>query len=196
MEFLPRTPVLMLARRLMPRPHESRIPIAAPAAPAARRSKLLARLGEIEKLLARIRVENHRAHGNFQNRVFARASVAIGSFAVPPALGAKFAVVAVAQQRVVVRIRFDHDVAAVAAVAARWPASRDVLLPAKRDAAIAAVAALHQDFGFINKHKSPVSKVYTKEAYVANEGQADASAAKNLGRNAVLRLRAKTSQYQ
>ena len=80
----------------------------------------------------------------------------------------------------------------MAAIAARRTAPRDVLLPPKCDAAVAAVAALHQDFGFINKHGSPVSKVYTKEAYAANEGQADASAGENFGRNAVLRLRVNT----
>ena len=46
-------PVFVFARRLMPRPHEMRIAVAAPAAPAASRAESLARLGEIEKLLAR-----------------------------------------------------------------------------------------------------------------------------------------------
>ena len=58
-------------------------------------------------------------------------------------LGMKFAIVAIAQKRVVVRIRFDVDVAAVPAVAAGGAAARDILLPAKRDAAVAATARLY-----------------------------------------------------
>ena len=59
------------------------------------------------------------------------------------ALGLKFSIVAVAKERVVVRVRFDVDVAAVTAIATRWAAARDILLPAKRDAAIAAIAGLY-----------------------------------------------------
>ncbi len=71
------------------------------------------------------------------------------------ASGFEFAIVTVAQQGVVVRIGFDVDVAALAAIAAGRAAARDVLLPAKRDAAVAAVAGFDGDFGFIRKHGSP-----------------------------------------
>ena len=69
-----------------------------------------------------------------------------------PAIGAKFAIVAVAQQRVVVRVGFQDDAAARAAVAARRAAARHVLLAPERDAAVAAVAGLYVNFGFVNKH--------------------------------------------
>src|SRR5271163_298441 len=74
---------------------------------------------------------------------------------MPAASSFEFAIVTVTQQRVVVRIRFDVDVAALAAIAAGRSAARDVLLPAKRDAAVAAVAGFDGDFGFIRKHESP-----------------------------------------
>ena len=74
------------------------------------------------------------------------------AFAVPPAVGAKFAIVAVAQQRVVVRIRFQEDAAAMAAVAAGGSAARHVFLAAERDAAVAAVPGFHVNFGFVYKH--------------------------------------------
>jgi hypothetical protein len=64
----------------------------------------------------------------------------------------KFAIVTIAKQRVVVRVRFDVDVAAVSAIATRWAAARDVLLPAEREAAVAAIAGLHHDFRFVSKH--------------------------------------------
>ena len=70
----------------------------------------------------------------------------------PAASPPEFAIVAVAQQGVVVRIRFEINVAAVAAVAARRAAARNILLPAEGHAAIAAVAGLHRDFGFVSKH--------------------------------------------
>ena len=74
------------------------------------------------------------------------------------AIRVEFAVVAITQQRVVVRIRFEVNVATVPAIAARRAAARDVLLPAKRDAAISAVARLHQYFCFVNKHESPAER--------------------------------------
>ena len=67
MALFARTAVFMFARRLMPGPHEFRIAVSAAAAPAARRAKTLARLGEIEKLLAGIRVEDHRSHRHLQD---------------------------------------------------------------------------------------------------------------------------------
>ena len=79
-------------------------------------------------------------------------SRAIRSLAVPPALGFEFAVVAIAQQRVVIRIRFDKNASAVPAIAAGRSAARHKFLPPKRHAAISAVAGLHQYFCFVDKH--------------------------------------------
>ena len=73
---------------------------------------------------------------------------------MPPAIGFEFAIVAVAEKRVVVGIRFEINAAAVASIAARWAAARNIFLAAKRDAAVAAVAGFHQDFSFVNKHEN------------------------------------------
>src|SRR5580704_7437835 len=81
--------------------------------------------------------------------------MAVRAFAVSAAPGFEFTIVTVAQQSVVVRIGFDVDVAAVAAITARGAATGDVLLPAKRDAAIATVARFDRDFCFVGKHVSP-----------------------------------------
>jgi len=59
------------------------------------------------------------------------------------ALGLKFSIVAVTQQCVVVWICFYVDIAAMPAIAAGRTAARNILLPAKRDAAIAAIAGLY-----------------------------------------------------
>src|SRR5277367_5412998 len=138
MKLFTRLAIFMFARRLMPGTHKVRIAVSAPATSTLRRSPTLAGFREIEKLFAAVRIENHRAHGDFQHRVFARSSMAVRPFTMSAALGLKFPVVAIAQQRVVVRICFDINIAAMPAVASGRAAARDVLLPAKRDAAIAA----------------------------------------------------------
>src|ERR1700728_4764049 len=167
MAFLAGLAVVMLAGRLMPGLHERRMPIPAAASASARREHALARRGQIEKLYAGLVVENHSADWNLQDGVRAGFAMAIGTFAMAASVGAKFAIVAVAQQRIVVGIRFEVDVSAITAVAAGRAAARDVLLPAECDAAISAVAALYRNFGFVNKHGTPDPRGYTNRAYAA-----------------------------
>ena len=94
------------------------------------------------------------AERNLQNHVPAGVTGAVRAFAVPAAVGFEFAIVAVTQKSVVVGIRFKVNAAAMAAVAARRSAARDVLLPAKGYAAIAAVAGLDRYFCFVSKHEN------------------------------------------
>jgi hypothetical protein len=84
--------------------------------------------------------------------------MAIRAFAMSPAFCLELAVVAIPQQRVVVRIRFDENIPAIAAVATRRAAARDVLLPPKRDTTVAAIPSLYRYFCFIRKHVSPASR--------------------------------------
>jgi hypothetical protein len=109
-------------------------------------------LREIEELLASVGIEDDGTDRNLQDHLVGRCAVAIGTFTMAAAPGFELAIVAVAKERVVVRVCFDVNVAAVPAIATRWAAARDVLLPAKREAAIAAVAGLHHDFRFVSKH--------------------------------------------
>ena len=117
--------------------------IAAAPASTLRDEDALSWHGKIGDGFAGLFVVSERADGNEQDHVRAGVAGAVRSFAVAAAIGFEFAVVAVAQKRVVVRICFDVDIAAVPAVAAGRSAARDVLLPAKRDAAIAAIARLY-----------------------------------------------------
>ncbi len=94
---------------------------------------------------------SHR-HRNIDGR--ALAARAIAAFAVPPALGLVLGIKAEMQQRVVVFAGDKNHVAAAPAVAAAGSAARDILLPPERKTAIAAVARLHADSYFINKHGS------------------------------------------
>src|ERR1019366_2571778 len=67
-------------------------------------------------------------------------------------LGLVFRIETEMDQRIVALARFHPDVAALAAIAARRPAARNVLLPPERHAAVAAIASLHSNFGFIDEH--------------------------------------------
>ncbi len=71
---------------------------------------------------------------------------------MPPTLRFVFRVEAKMYQRIVPLARFHDDVPAIAAIAARRPSPRDKLLPPERHAAIAAVARLYPNCGFIDKH--------------------------------------------
>src|ERR1700677_4070746 len=78
--------------------------------------------------------------------------MAVRSFPVPAAPRFKFAVIPVAQQSVVVGIRLDKNISAVPAVTTRRPATRDVLLPAKRDTPVAAIPRFYRNFCFVCEH--------------------------------------------
>src|SRR5882762_5153606 len=143
--------ILMFARSLVP--GLGKVLIAAPATPAVRDKDALAGSGEISDGRALL-VKHQRADGNLQDHIRARMASTIGALAVTAAIGLEFAIVAVAKQRVVVRVGFQIDVAAMAAVAARRTTARNIFFAPKGHAAVAAVAGLHEYFGFINEHRN------------------------------------------
>ena len=69
------------------------------------------------------------------------------------AIGAKLAIVTVAQKRIVVLAGFEDDAATGAAIAARGSAARYEFFAAKGDTPVASVAGLDINFGFVNKHE-------------------------------------------
>ena len=70
---------------------------------------------------------------------------AVAAFAMPPALGRVFGIETEMQQRVVMLAGDQDDVAAAPAIAAAGTSAWDVLLAAKRQAAVAAVARFYAD---------------------------------------------------
>src|ERR1700728_2519629 len=100
MAFFARKTIFMLTRRLMPRLGE--ILISAPSTPALRYQHTLPRGGEVGNRFATLRVKRQGADGNLQNHVRSGMSGAIRTFTVSSAVRFEFAIVAVAQQRVVV----------------------------------------------------------------------------------------------
>src|SRR5256886_561859 len=103
-------PIFVFARGLMPRLGE--VLIATSTAATVRDQYALARAGEIDDGCAALIVEHQRADGNLQDQVRAGVAGAAGAFAVAATIGLEFAIVAIAEQRVVVRIRFEIDAAA------------------------------------------------------------------------------------
>src|SRR3984893_2804429 len=97
-------PLFVFTRRLVPGPYEMRVAVSAPAASPPSRAEFLLWLGKIEKLFPGICLIHDGADRNTENQVPARSPVAVRALAVTSAIGVKFAVVAVAQKRVVVRV--------------------------------------------------------------------------------------------
>ena len=126
--------------------------VAAPTTPAVNEDDALSGLGEIGEALAGLLVGNDGAHGDEENHIVAGMAAALGAFAVASAIGAKFAIEAITQQSVIVLVGFEHNAAAMAAIAAGRAAAWHVFFATEGDAAVSSVAALHVDFGFINEH--------------------------------------------
>ncbi len=92
--------------------------VAASAAATLNDENALARGGKVNDNLSRLVVEHESADGNLQNHVPTGMAAAVRAFPVAAPVGLEFAVVAVAQERIVVRIGFEIDAAAAASVAA------------------------------------------------------------------------------
>src|ERR1700722_169795 len=102
-------------------------------------------------------IQNQGADGNLQDHVYPRMAGTVGAFTVTSTFRFEFAVVAIAQQSIVVGIGFHENAAAVAAIAAGRSAARHKLLTTKRHAAVAAVAGFYQYFCFVDKHSGRTS---------------------------------------
>src|SRR5947209_808352 len=141
---------LMLARGLVRA--GGKVLIAASAAPAMRHNDALIGLGEIMNALAAFFVIENGANGYLQHDTVPIAASAVGALAMTPALRFIFRIKSEVHQRVVAFAGFHDYVAAAAAIAARGPAARNKFLPAKRHAAVAAVAGLYTNYCLINEH--------------------------------------------
>src|SRR5271157_5112296 len=107
--------------------------VAPSAASAARHHNALVRAREVMHQLARGLVINDGADRHLQHDAVTLAASLVRAFAVTPA-------------------GFHDDVAAVAAVPAGRTAARHELLAPEGHAAVAAIACLDPDSGFVNEH--------------------------------------------
>ena len=128
--------------------------IAPSTAAAVRDYEALIGTREVVDLLSGFLVVDDRSHGNLEGDVSAFAPGFVGAFAMTSALGLVFRIESEVNQGVVALAGFHDDVAALAAITAGRSAARNELLVAKRKTAIAAIAGLHPNFGFVNEHGS------------------------------------------
>src|SRR5260370_9950134 len=89
-----------------------------------------------------------------QQTVCAFAPGRVRACAMASPLGSVFGIETKMDQGIMALAGFHNDVASLAAVAARGPATRNKLLATKREATVAAVAGFDANCGFINEHKN------------------------------------------
>ena len=92
--------------------------VATPAASALAQDEAVAVLHKVMEDFVRFRIHGDGAHGYWQERMVAITPGAIATLAVPAALGLVLGVEPEVQQRVVVAVCHQHNVAAASAVAA------------------------------------------------------------------------------
>jgi hypothetical protein len=102
--------------------------------------------------LARGVIVDNSADGNFQDDIFAIAAGTIGAFAVTASLCLMFGIETEVNQRIVALAGFENDVATATAITAGRSSARHKFLASKGHTAIPAVARLHLDSCFIDKH--------------------------------------------
>jgi hypothetical protein len=142
--------VFVFSGCLVRRRREASVPPSASASLGG--SELLPRLREVEKLVARVRIVNHRTHGHWNLNGFPFLSRTIAALSMTAALSRVLRIEPEVEQGVVVRIGNHHDVAAASPVATARAAMGNVLLTPKRETAVAAVAGFHLDPYFVYKH--------------------------------------------
>ena len=125
--------------------------VAPAAAAAARHNRLLAVLDQIDEQLVGVAQIDRSAWRHEHDFVFAASSLLVVAFAVAPTIGAEMNLKLKWQERVHVLVDAQDHAAAIAAVAAVWPAARDVFLAPKGDDAVAAATAIHIDSRFVKK---------------------------------------------
>ena len=141
LHLLPRLARLGPARRAVERRREVDVPPT--AATAAGDDDLLLDGVDIEEQRARLGVESLRADGDLHDEVGATLAVLVFTASGLAALGGQAARQLHVEQRRLAGIAHEDDIAALAAIAARGAAVRDVLLAAERDAPVAPVAGEH-----------------------------------------------------
>ena len=113
-------------------------------------------LGKVGDRFARIRVADDRAHRHAQDNVLPARAVAVCAASVFARGSEELSRVLVVDERIDVAVSLGPHGAAAAAVAAVRAALRNELLAAEARGAVAALAALNLDSGFVDEfHNRP-----------------------------------------
>ena len=133
------------------------VDVAQTAASSVGENHFLAVAVEVGHDLAGFGVTDYGADRHPQRDVLAPLAVAVFAAAVFAALGAVAAGVAIVEQGVDVAVGDREDVAAMAAIAAIRSAEGDEFFAPERGDAVAAVASVHFDSGFVEEFHRCVS---------------------------------------
>ncbi len=156
LEFEPQAPALALfagrevARGLIGGRLEPRVSFAAFA--AAGRHHAIARLREVLQQQVVLVVEDHRAGRDENDQIVGAGAVALGAAARLARLGPPMLAVHQRREAVDARLGDNDHAAAVAAVAAVGPATRNVLLAPEADATVAPFAGFDLDRDAVDEH--------------------------------------------
>lgn len=127
------------------------VDVAAAALASARDDDPLAVGGDVEEEVARLRVAHLGADRHALHALLAGAAVAVAAAPVLPAGRADHAGVCEVEQGGHALVALEHDIAALAAVAAGGSAERNELLATERDDAVPAVAGDDLDLAFVHE---------------------------------------------
>ncbi len=141
---------------LMRRAREFRV--AATALAAAGHADLHPGLDQVLEQRASVAVVDERAGRHADDDVFALLAVAVIAHAGLSGLCVPMMMAGQVDERGKLRIGFEQDASAVAAVAAVGPALGDVLLPPEADAPVAAFAGPNADFSLVDEEHAGNAK--------------------------------------
>ena len=143
-----------LARSAVDGALEVKVPETALAAGGKKRAGAV--FSEVGNRFARIRVADDRAYGHAQDDVLAARAVAVCAATVFARGSEELSRVLIVDERIDVAVSLSPHGAAAAAVAAVRAALRNELLAAEARGAVAALAALNLDSGFVDEfHNRP-----------------------------------------
>ncbi len=125
--------------------------VAEPAIAAFRKHEFFAERRKVVDQRLAVLVEYLRSDRHLEHDRLAVGAMAVLAHTIGALLGLEVLLIAIVDQRIQSIDRFDDDVAAATAIAAARSAELDILLAAKRHAAVAAVAGADIDLGFIEK---------------------------------------------
>ena len=131
--------------------------LVAPATAAALAEDKVRIVGHILDDLVRCGIAHDRTARDLNDKVLAALAGAARALPVLTGCRSVFALVAEVHQRGEVVVHAQDDIAALAAVAAVRAASGHIFLAVEGNGTIAAVARLHRNLDFINKHRDPPS---------------------------------------
>jgi len=110
-------------------------------------------LGEVMQQFAGCLIVNDGSDRDFDHGLLPVVAGPVAALSVPAAFAFVFRIVTEMQQRILMRIGDQDDIAATASVPAAGTAAGHVFLPAERKTTVPAVTGFNVDANFVDEHK-------------------------------------------